>query len=120
MDPTLFRIKAECDDNDTDDVPEDDSWEWVTGVGENDCLTDLTAFDLQSIGSSFGVISGSCLSATFTLTDTDCWIVSAAHKAGQLCLNGSIAADCQSATFTASPQAISHVELIVACCPAVS
>jgi hypothetical protein len=116
-DPTLFRIKAECDDNSTDDNPDDDTWEWVTGVGANDCITDPATFDLQTPGSNRGVITGSCESATFTLTDPDCWIVSAAHKAGQACLNGSIAADCQSATFTANPQAISHVELIVACCP---
>jgi len=107
-DPNLFRIKS------TTGI----EWESDPGVGNNDCFGFDTSLGTASKadGGNFATISGDLQSQTVTLTRQGCWIVKASHKAANNCFEGSISGDCQSVTFTANPQDISHVEVIVACC----
>jgi hypothetical protein len=101
----VCRIKADWTGN---------GWKWDEGVGANDCIQDGD-FE-KCLGSEIGAeISGDERRAVVTVSK-DCEITRAAHKAGQACIGASVTNGGRTATFTASPQDISHVELIVKCC----
>ncbi len=92
------------------------SYDWQSGIGANDCITEGSAIDGDDLGGSLS-ISGDERSATVRHTLENCEIVRAAHKAGQACVEGHVAADGSYAMFEAGDgQDISHVELLVKCC----
>lgn len=91
-----------------------DGWTWDTGVGTNDCIQDGD-FELCRGPEIGATISGDNQQTTVSVV-AGCEIVRAAHKAGQACLPGAVTNDLRAATFTANPQGISHVELVVKCC----
>lgn len=100
--PVLYRLKSASAS----------SWEADPGVGAKDCLSDGQGAD----GALFATLSGNADQQQAVLIATGCRIVQAAHKAGQACVGGSISGDGQMATFTATGQDISHVELVIRCC----
>jgi hypothetical protein len=92
------------------------SYVWDGGVGANDCITDGFARSGADFGAGLS-LSGDARTATVSHSLPDCGIVMAAHKAGQACVAGSVAADGSAATFTAGDgQDISHIEFKVKCC----
>ena len=103
-----YRLKANWTGN---------GWSWDKGIGANDCIKDGTPLDGDDLGANIS-ITGDERKATVSHSLPDCEIVKAAHKAGQNCLSGMVAADGSYAMFTADPQDISHVELLVKCCAA--
>ncbi len=91
-----------------------DGWQWDSGVGANDCIQngDWERCTGPEIGAQ---ISGDNRQAIVTVL-AGCDIVMASHKAGQACLPAAVTNQARTATFTANPQDISHVELVVRCC----
>jgi hypothetical protein len=103
-----YRLKADWDGS---------KYVWKDGIGANDCIKEGTSLDGDALGAAISV-SGTDREATITHTLDDCEIMKAAHKAGQACIAGTVAADGSYAMFSAGAdgQAISHVEILVKCC----
>lgn len=107
-DYVYYRLKADWDGQ---------SYVWKDGIGANDCIKDGTSLNGADLGAAISV-SGTTREAMITHTLADCEIMKAAHKAGQACVAGTVAADGSYAKFSAGAdgQGISHVEILVKCC----